>query len=61
MTTPWCRPRGVSDLSSHCRRARLRFRKSKSVGAVFGLTCPLKYQSGESGLERERYRVVETR
>jgi transposase len=25
----------------------VRFRKSKSVGAVFGLTCS-KYQSGES-------------
>ena len=24
-----------------------RFRKSKSVGAVFGLTCSKKYQSGE--------------
>src|SRR6476659_6955949 len=42
---PWCRPRGGADLSRHRRRA-CRFRKSKSVGAVFGLTCS-KYQSGE--------------
>ena len=45
MTIP-ASARGGADLSSHCRRAR-RFRKSKSVGAVFGLTCA-KYQSGES-------------
>ena len=38
-------PRGVADLSSHGRRA-CSVRKSKAVGAVFGLTCA-KYQSGE--------------
>ena len=42
---PRCRPRGGADLSRHRRRTRL-FRKSKAVGAVFGLTCS-KYQSGE--------------
>jgi hypothetical protein len=46
MTTPACRPRGVADLSRHRRHVPARFRKSKSVGAVFGLTCA-KYQSGE--------------
>ena len=41
----WCRPvvsltyRATVDVPA-------RFRKSKSVGAVFGLTCA-KYQSGE--------------
>ena len=42
---PWCRSR-----ESLTYRAtvdvRARFRKSKSVGAVFGLHCA-KYQSGE--------------
>jgi transposase len=36
---------GSANLSCHGRCARC-FRKSKSVGAVFGLTCA-KYQSGE--------------
>ena len=42
---PWCRPvvaltyRATVDVPA-------RFRKSKAVGAVFGLTCS-KYQSGE--------------
>ena len=38
-------PGGVADLSRHVD-VPARFRKSKSVGAVFGLTCA-KYQSGE--------------
>ena len=46
MTTP-----GVGPVVALTYRATVdvpvRFRKSKSVGAVFGLTCP-KYQSGES-------------
>ena len=45
MTTP-----GVGPVVSLTYRATVdvpaRFRKSKSVGAVFGLTCA-KYQSGE--------------
>ena len=45
MTTP-----GVGPVVSLTDRATVdvpaRFRKSKSVGAVFGLTCA-KYQSGE--------------
>ena len=36
-----------------------RFRNSKAVGAVFGLTC-VKYQSGELTAEA-RYRDAETR
>ena len=47
MTTP-----GVGPVVSLTYRATVdvpaRFRKSKSVGAVFGLT-PSKHQSGESG------------
>src|SRR5262245_62412120 len=47
MTTP-----GVGPVVSLTYRATVdipvRFRKSKSVGAVFGLTCA-KYQSGEVG------------
>src|SRR5215212_11022950 len=41
---PGCRPRGCADLSRYRRCASPR--KSKSVGAVFGLTCS-RYQSGE--------------
>ena len=39
------RAEGSADLSDHRRRASP-IRKSKSVGAVFGLTCS-RYQSGE--------------
>ena len=45
MTTAGVGPRGGADLSRHVD-VPARFRKSKSVGAVFGLTCS-KYQSGE--------------
>jgi hypothetical protein len=42
---PWRWPGGVADLSPTVD-VPARFRKSKAVGAVFGLTCS-KYQSGE--------------
>jgi hypothetical protein len=42
---PRRRPRGVADYRATVD-VPARFRKSKSVGAVFGLTCS-KYQSGE--------------
>ena len=58
MTTP-----GVGPVVSLTYRATVdvpaRFRKSKSVGAVFGLTCA-KYQSGEVDWSG-RIRVVEMR
>ena len=58
MTTP-----GVGPVVSLTYRATVdvpaRFRKSKSVGAVFGLTCA-KYQSGEVDWAAE-YRAVEMR
>ena len=51
MTTP-----GIGPVVSLTYRATVdipaRFRKSKSVGAVFGLTCA-KYQSGGGGLGRQ--------
>ena len=54
---------GVGPVVSLTYRATVdipaRFRKSKSVGAVFGLTCA-KYQSGES-IGTAEYRAVETR
>ena len=43
---PRCRPRGVSLTYRATVDVPARFRKSKSVGAVFGLTCS-RYQSGE--------------
>jgi len=43
---PRRRPRGGADLSRYTVDVPARFRKSKAVGAVFGLTCA-RYQSGE--------------